>query len=48
MEKQHESDSDGEGVPESGMGTDGSGEMKGKKVRKTMQNQAAKPLVHYF
>jgi hypothetical protein len=43
MEKQYESDSDGEGVPESGMSIDGGGEKKGRKV-----NQAAKPLVHYF
>ena len=33
--KRYESESDGEGAPESGMGTDGDGEKKTKKVRKT-------------
>jgi hypothetical protein len=33
--KRYESESDGEGAPESGMGTDGGGEKKGVKVRKT-------------
>jgi hypothetical protein len=32
--KPYESESDGEGAPESGMGTDGGGEKKGRKVRK--------------
>jgi hypothetical protein len=32
--KRYESESDGEGAPESGMGTDGGGEKKGRKVRK--------------
>jgi hypothetical protein len=32
--KRYESESDGEGAPESGAGTDGGGEKKGRKVRK--------------
>jgi hypothetical protein len=32
--KRYESESDGEGAPESGMGSDGGGEKKGRKVRK--------------
>jgi len=33
--KRYESESDGEGAPESGVGTDGGEEKKGRKVRKT-------------
>jgi hypothetical protein len=41
--KRYESESDGEGAPESGMGTDGGGEKKAKKVRSAYMRYAPPP-----
>jgi hypothetical protein len=44
--KRYESESDGEGAPESGVGTDGDGEKKGRKVRKTCICVRERTIVH--